>query len=1235
MDKITAACAMEWSIDLEKGLRSNKPGQRIAAIEQISHRIRELSIESNITKAVSDMYGLVPGEDRLFSNTILLRLADAFRRGDNHMRRCILKVFLGELRHLSKKGKMYNGILAKHRVPNYVELLRRVKVVFDTGDQQAKSLALRLFGCWADLAKDSAQIRYVILSSLQSSHVSEVMAALFAAGCFCLLAEDFSCIILEVSINLICSSGISAIVKRAAIRSLSMMQCTLSIISSTYKAGKRLVLSSMEDDFKAEMLLTLSKLASKSTILIAEQVDLLLSFLKHESTALLKARALKCLGILFSRYACHFPINTDVLGILHNVIEDSDLTLNFQCEALRILRQIFGVIPSSLSSISVPDLSKLVLNVEGAALSASGVKRSLAFHLLVDILCCLRRAMEEHSHASPEEKLPSVCSQFQDDPEAILLTYGENELPPSANRATTLIMDYLISLAKQVMSKTNQNMLFTVFDGDLKQEYNTSLSLILRLAEDYPSSLLVALDKIRCIIQTLGNVDDNVNTECIGTYSSISKKDSVVKKPNPDNSNFPCDSLCKELDAKKPNLVFAAGEYHGESRILVVSELMLTLCKFSNASLNKLNDFGQHYCYIYLVVKHLVECIKESAPRYYDTYEIFCLCMYSHLASNRCKVISEKEKDLRLAPCNLEAHEGVTKPRYFIPSAWAVQERRALGFAKKMIRERNYWTAYRVGKYSFCKGLWFAATFVFRKLIHAVKSSSFSCWLTSLMLLAGGESEIKLLLFPKIGIELISELQAEGICEKEINVTEIDMEYLSGTRVDICYCEGKLGKICNRIWSSEETLALTGPSDGLFYFQRWFICLRAEFLEIVVEIFGFLSSHSFAMEVLNKEVGNENIHFAATTENMKTLLLGLTNKSLRLNQLAKNYDLLATSFLDIDHQSFRSICRLAFNCSMLAFCTAFAMDFSISHADKNIMPCSFRDQVSYTPVVQDLFMRLGGAGSKITTQFEQFMSFLTDKIDLFRSRTQLNCANYLDRDYLLIFQFALQGLLCIRRDAKGVIDKGELQSLVNRGLQLLYDILQKSMELPFQLPRYYFRTRHCIGAELFIFGADSGNKDEIITPPGFQLSLNLCIQLKNMLARTSAQLAKLYCILAARVSSRLPLGKGEAQNTWEFRSRKMNEMVQLNAMLLHYLKEDAGKANEINIANGDEDLVTACVCFEPNERGQGFSICLLNVSAFPEGSYQINWHSCCIDTNGSHWSLLPLNAGVSFSVKRL
>lgn len=124
--------------------------------------------------AVLDMYGLVPGEDRTFANTILLRLADAFNHGDNYTRRCILKVFLMELKHLNKKGKRYNGILAKQRVPNNVELLKRVKIVFDTGDIEAKVLALHLFGCLADLAKDSLHIRYTILLSLQSSHVSEV-----------------------------------------------------------------------------------------------------------------------------------------------------------------------------------------------------------------------------------------------------------------------------------------------------------------------------------------------------------------------------------------------------------------------------------------------------------------------------------------------------------------------------------------------------------------------------------------------------------------------------------------------------------------------------------------------------------------------------------------------------------------------------------------------------------------------------------------------------------------------------------------------------------------------------------------------------------------------------------------------------------------------------------------------------------------------------------------------------
>lgn len=178
MEKISAACAMEWSIELEKGLRSKKPGRCVEVIEQIGYKLQQWSREPSITIPISDMYNLVPGEERLFANAILLRLADTFRCGDNHTRGYILKTFLLESKNLIKMGKRYDGILAKRRVPNYVELLKRIKTVFDTGDAEAKAVSLRLFGCCADLAKDSAEIRYVILLSLQSSNDSEIVRGL-------------------------------------------------------------------------------------------------------------------------------------------------------------------------------------------------------------------------------------------------------------------------------------------------------------------------------------------------------------------------------------------------------------------------------------------------------------------------------------------------------------------------------------------------------------------------------------------------------------------------------------------------------------------------------------------------------------------------------------------------------------------------------------------------------------------------------------------------------------------------------------------------------------------------------------------------------------------------------------------------------------------------------------------------------------------------------------------------
>lgn len=137
-----------------------------------------------------NLFGLIPGEDKLFANAILLRLADAFSSGDKHTKLCIVKVFLSGYKYRKKKRRN-DGILSKNRLSNHLEVLRRVKMAFETGDVEVRAMVLVLFGCWADFAHDSTEIRYLILSSAVSSDVLEVFYDLLSLYCLTIY-KDFS-----------------------------------------------------------------------------------------------------------------------------------------------------------------------------------------------------------------------------------------------------------------------------------------------------------------------------------------------------------------------------------------------------------------------------------------------------------------------------------------------------------------------------------------------------------------------------------------------------------------------------------------------------------------------------------------------------------------------------------------------------------------------------------------------------------------------------------------------------------------------------------------------------------------------------------------------------------------------------------------------------------------------------------------------------------------------------------
>ncbi|XP_058735210.1 uncharacterized protein LOC131607206 [Vicia villosa] len=300
MEPTCAACAMEWSIQLEKGLRSGKPGVPVKAILQMGPHLQRWSRELESGIVPNGMFDLVPGEDELFANAILLRLADAFRGGNTEIRLSVVRVFLIERKHHdNRKHKQCKGLLSMARVANHLELLRRVKSVFNSGDSESKTLALVLFGCWADFANDNAQIRYLILSSLVSPHDCEVRASLFAAGCFCEISNDFACITLEMLFNIINSPAASLPIKLAAARIFAKFKCSYSVAKKAYKIGLELMSNSSNEDILVVMLFSLSKLASISTLLTSNHVDFLVSFLERQLTLHVRETVLRCIHFLF------------------------------------------------------------------------------------------------------------------------------------------------------------------------------------------------------------------------------------------------------------------------------------------------------------------------------------------------------------------------------------------------------------------------------------------------------------------------------------------------------------------------------------------------------------------------------------------------------------------------------------------------------------------------------------------------------------------------------------------------------------------------------------------------------------------------------------------------------------------------------------------------------------------------------------------------------------------------
>uniref|UniRef100_A0A5B6ZPJ9 Integrator complex subunit 7 n=1 Tax=Davidia involucrata TaxID=16924 RepID=A0A5B6ZPJ9_DAVIN len=1156
MERTSAACAMEWSIELDKGLRSKRPGQSVEAILQIGPRLEQWNREPVLTIAEYNLFGLVPGEERLFANAILLRLADAFSSGDKHTKLCVVKVLLSELRHRKKRTEPTYGILSKSSLENHVELLRRVKIVFDTGDFESRALALVLFGCWADFAKDSAEIQYLILSSLVSSHVLEVEASLFAAGCFSELSDDFAFVLLEILVNMLTSSETLPTVRLAGVRVFAKMGCSSSLAKKAYKAGFKLVVDSSEEDFLVVMLISLSKLASKMMFLISGQVDLLFSFLTQGKTLRLQATALRCLCFVLVRGMCHFPASADSIKTLLNMLNESKFPPALQYGALQIVHEILFYNLPTIPCVDMLEFPELLSIVENATHSLIMAKRLLAIRVLVDISGKLVGRTEMALHG--------VTS--------IIL----------ASRVISLVIERITLLVKPALDLCQ-------LDSEMEQECHSLLSLLLLLVEEHPD---LVLDKICLFIEYLVNMHDRV----IGTGQPELSGHEIV-------------------------------EFEGENSKTITSKLLLHISRIVVACLEKLNEAGAFTTQVLSAVKLLVEHIHQCSLFDCYTDTVYSLLLHSHIT---CYCMPEEMEENN----NLGRNFCVSLHVYSLQ-----HEILTLECGKKMLARKDNWSAYRAGKYAACQGAWFTAAFIFGHLTTAVQSNSCYFWLESLAQFAHSERIVQLLLLPEQGSILVNWLEIE-----KISVVPLKNDF--GKTGQGCswkinsptYIEN-LVEACNL---SEKAVGATIKAGHAFCFQRWFLALRVKVLESVVDILKLLGSLPLTQDNVSNGgqiegiIMDDSLRLKGTT----SLVYSLTQISFRLKRLAQEYDLIATSFIGMDSKSLKIISSLALSCSLLAFSTGFSLFIPNLHA-KNFRICGLENSVCclHAMLIQDLLGRLWHIDCETSTKLWLLLKICGQFKSSFisQSRNQI-LTGYEARGIFAVCSYAVTGVVGLQNEANRLHDDEILSQVTNDGLQLLLDITTKWMHIPFRTPNHFFRVRPCISSELFALTGDSGTPDGIFILQGFHLSLNLCLQLKNVSPDLPVRLTKLYCILYCRTSFQINFQSGENKGQMQLDCQDWgaDDMVDLNEKLLQYVtgctETTQGMRDGDN--TGDCEVVDACVCFEPNERGQGFSNCVLDVSAFPVGSYRIKWHSCCMDDKGSYWSLLPLNAGPVFTVRK-
>ncbi|CAH8345934.1 unnamed protein product [Eruca vesicaria subsp. sativa] len=1131
MEKVSAACAMDWSIKLEKALRSKNPVRAVEVILETGEKLKQWSKEPEPGTAVYSLFGLVPEEDRLFYNTILLRLVDAFCFGDKVVKVAVVRVFMSmfKLSRGKSKSECESWFLSKAKVYNHLEMLKRVKSVYDKGDAEAKALALILFGCWRDFANEFAPVRYLVFTSMVSSNDLEVRASLFAAGYFCEVADDFALVVLGMLNDMVKFPELLPKTRLAAVRVFAKMGCSHAISSRAFKICMTLMLEFSKEDSLVPFLVSLTKLASKSTQLSSELAEVIMPFLGEDKSSHVRAAVLRCLDFLIKRGMCFSLVHESKTANFYSLLKQAELSPDMQLKALQIFQKILVY---KICSADASEYHQLIAIAENASHSQIFSSNSLAISILVGIWKEIVRTAEVRSIDVSSTSLPL--------------------------QLVVLVMDRLTLLARLCSDPCQEDFALV---GEVQDLFNVLHLLVGKHSE----VRLLVLDKVRLFLDYIVNLTDGLR-----------KSDGAHE------------------------LLFGVISYKSKRGVVVRSEVLASIHKFLIVFLENLEGDKTVLFQVYEKVKCITECVRSCTFFDSHTQLIFALLLHSPILWGF---------PVNEIGTNDDAGVSLVADIYNYGIV-------SLECSTHILAEKNYWPAYRAGVYAARLGAWVTSALIFDKLKTNVQSDINSFWLKSLTYLSHAEGKLQLLLMPSDSVKLVNWLRSNSYL----------LELSKDASGEFAHCVA----LHEAYMNLQSSLGMLGNMSEVFCFQTWFLVLKTRVFETVidlVECFG----------LLNQDIGNKKQVEGKILTGCNSLqeLPRICNQ---LQKLAKEFDMLATCFIDIDCSSSSIITTLSLSCSVLAFATGVVL-FLPGFPFHESLPSFTSPSGVCSRLVQDLVQRLWKVDPKIC----EVLSILV------KENESLGCSHLQPRNQVLRVCNKVNMLLAICRDAlacihglqnySNSIHKENIISEITKSCRnLLSQAIMKWMQIPFGIPKYFFNIRPCVGTELFALSSDRSKStpDTVTVEQGFQLSLDLCLQLKNIQQpRVPVRLTKLYCLLYTKLAYHTPTQLGETKrNQKSYTPWRDEDLVEMSNKLFHHAVTKSSKKPEVSGRFDWSSGVSAVVQFEPNERGQGFSSCLLDVSRFPVGSYQIKWLSCCIDQHGSYWNLLPLNGKPVFTVKK-